>query len=67
MGTELFHADGQTDMTKLILDFVILRSPNNSSVQSLELILHYAVVTFSYENPIERNERCNVGEVNIDI
>jgi hypothetical protein len=47
VGTELFHADGQTDMMKLIVDFAILRSPNSSSVQSLEFVLHYAVVTFS--------------------
>jgi len=30
VGAELFHADGRTDMTKLVVNFAILRTRLNS-------------------------------------
>jgi hypothetical protein len=38
VGAELFHADGQTDMTKLIVTFRNLRTRIEQSVYVFEMI-----------------------------
>jgi len=38
VGAELFHADGQTDMTKLVVFCVIITEEYNFMVNSQELI-----------------------------
>jgi hypothetical protein len=44
-GAELFHADGETDTTKLIVDFRNIANTPKNSLQSCNAHFH-AVMTF---------------------